>query len=176
MSGPFNFDAEKATEALIYVARRVRDSDMYVTLKVIYCADKNHLHKYGRFVFGDTHGALTHGPVPLGAYAIVKGVRGDEDGLSFEAASAAMQMTGNTITVSRDADSDVFSATDLECLDQAIEEYGRLSFGQLKSRTHDDAYNATSAGAAIATAAIASMRKNPTALVQHLSDPSPDRL
>jgi uncharacterized phage-associated protein len=170
--GPFQFDPEKATEALLYVARRVRDQDLYTTLKVLYLADKHHLHRYGRFIFGDAHHALPHGPVPQGAYDILKWLRGDS-GHRYDPARKALRVEGNTINALRDAEIDVFSASDLECLDQAIEEFGRLPFSELKRKTHDSAYKATPPCGQIAVEAIAALSDDPVPLIQHLADPHP---
>lgn len=174
--GAFPFDPEKATEALIYVARRVRDSDMYRTLKILYLADKTHLHRYARFIFGDTHAALDHGPVPQGAYDILKFVRGStKGGFELERARRLINLQGNAIETARDADTDVFSKTDLECLDEAIKAAGWLSFQELKDLTHDAAYKATRAYGEMDVAAIAAMAENPTELIQHLAERHPDR-
>ncbi len=170
--GPFKFDPEKATEALLYVARRVRDQDLYATLKVLYLADKHHLHRYGRFIFGDAHHALPHGPVPQGAYDILKWLRGDS-GNRYEPARGALRVDGNTVVALREAETDVFSVSDLECLDQAIEEFGRLTFSELKRRTHDAAYRATPRCGEIAVEAIAALSDDPVPLIQHLADPHP---
>jgi uncharacterized phage-associated protein len=173
--GPLPFDPEKATEALLYVSRRVRGADLYKTLKVLYLADKNHLHRYGRFIFGDRHFALDHGPVPQGAYDIIKGVRKSLGGIDFEPARRCIQMNGNVIAATRDGNMEVFSNSDLECLNEAIEIAGRLTFQQLKDLTHDEAYNATRAYGEMDIAAIAAMAEEPSALIQHLADPHPDR-
>ncbi len=165
MDGPFNFDPEKATEALLYVAART-GGDMYVTLKLLYLADKCHLHRFGRFIFGDQYYALPHGPVPDGAYGIVKRARQPEGALSFK-------LVGNQIVPSREADADAFSASDLECLDEAIRDFGRLSFSEIKQLTHDAAYRATTANGAMAVSAIAAMADDPVALLQHLAEAHP---
>ena len=170
--GPFQFDPEKATEALLYVARRIRGQDLYTTLKVLYVADKHHLHRYGRFIFGDAHHALPHGPVPQGAYDILKWLRGDS-GRRYEPAREALRVEGNTVMALRDAETDVFSVSDLECLNQAIEEFGRLPFSELKRKTHDEAYKATPHCGQIAVEAIAALSDDPVPLIQHLADPHP---
>ena len=175
--GPFQFDPEKATEALLYVAARVRGNDLYTTLKVLYLADKYHLHRYGRFIFGDSHHALPKGPVPQGAYDIIKWVRGDANGFRYEPAEQAMRIAGNSVLPQRDADTDIFSASDLECLNEAIGEFGRLPFGKLKEITHDAAYKATPACAEISVAAIAALADDSVrvTLIQHLADPHPGK-
>lgn len=165
MPGPFQFNAEKATEALLYVTSRT-GGDMYVTLKLLYLADKCHLHRFGRFIFGDRYYALPHGPVPDGAYAIVKRARQPEGAASFTVAA-------NQIVPSRSADLDVFSASDIECLDEAVRDFGRLSFNEIKQLTHDAAYSATTPNGLIAVSAIAALAEDPAALLQHLADSHP---
>ena len=174
--GPFIFDPEKATEAILYVSSRVH-GDMYATLKLLYLADKLHLHRYGRFLFGDAHYALPHGPVPQGVYDIVKFVRGSSGQSSvraYEPARTAFAMDGNSIRALRDVDLSVFSSSDEECLDEVIATFGTERFNDLKVATHDAAYEATSHCNRITPAAIASMSDDPAALIQYLADMAPD--
>ena len=112
----------------------------------------------------------------MGAYDILKVVRAS-NGVTIRFASAckSMRVQGNKIDTMRDADTDVFSASDLECLNEAIKIAAPLSFEQLKSLSHDDAYKATRAYGTMDIAAIAALGENATALIQHLSDPHPDR-
>ena len=63
----------KALETLVYLANK--DQRQYWVLKAIYLADKEHLQKYGRQMFGDRYIAMKLGPVPSLAYDIVKSVR-----------------------------------------------------------------------------------------------------
>jgi hypothetical protein len=86
-----------------------------------------------------------------------------------------LKVEGNTVTALRDADMDVFSVSDLECLEEAIADFGRLSFNELKALTHDEAYRATRPSGEIDIAAIAALADKPAALIQHLADPHPDR-
>jgi hypothetical protein len=173
--GPFTFDPEKATEALLYVATNI-GGDMYTTLKALYVADKLHLHRYGRFVYGDEHCALPYGPVPQGAYDLVKYVRGVTDRSVYEypPARQAFALAGNEIRPLRAPDTSVFSDSDEECLDEAIRTLRGSDFGSVKAATHDAAYNATNHCHRIAPAAIASMSEHSTALIQYLADPAPD--
>jgi uncharacterized phage-associated protein len=175
MSRPFQFDKEKAIEALLYVAPRVRGGDMYTTLKLLYLADKCHLHRYGRFIFGDRHWRLQYGPVPSGAYDLVKEARGENFGRDAQAIRALLNVQGNSLHPTREADRDVFSKSDLECLDEAIRESGTLSFSQMRALTHDAAFNATVEGQEISPFAIAALADNPASLLQHLSNAHPDR-
>jgi uncharacterized phage-associated protein len=120
--GPHTFDPEKATEAILFVADRAR-GDMYATLKLLYLADKLHLHRYGRFLFGDEHYALPYGPVPQGAYDLVKYVRGTSNEVEYPPAREAFVLEGNTIRTLRDVDTSVFSDSDEECLNEVLDRF-----------------------------------------------------
>ncbi|MHB8409536.1 MAG: Panacea domain-containing protein [Acidiferrobacterales bacterium] len=153
------FLSEKAQQALLYVAGKLPEHrNMYKVLKVIYFADKQHLFDYGRFIFGDSYIAMQHGPVPSGAYNMVKRVK-------LEHARPDCECDGALFTVREDdtieplvqPDLLCFSKSDLECLDKAIEECRPLTFGQLKSRSHDEAYNAADDNDIISIESIAAM-------------------
>ena len=173
----FTFDADKALEAIIYVASRAR-TDLYGTLKLLYVADKLHLERYGRFMFGEAYSAMEWGPVPSNAYDIVKYVRGDRPHCRIERAREAFKMSGNDFILFRDADLDELSRTEVTCLDEAIAEHGKNDFAGFKRLTHDAAWSAAWRGASkgsapIAVESIASQLLRAQELIQHLSDPSP---
>ena len=130
----FKFDSRKAVEVLLYIAERVRDT--YHALKVLYFADKEHLARYGRLICGDTYIAMDHGPVPSGAYDLVKQARSAESLAPLVNADCAFSVVNYYIVPKRQPDLDLLSDSDVECLDAAIERYGRLSFGELKEISH----------------------------------------
>ncbi|MFA7087310.1 MAG: hypothetical protein WC145_11645 [Aliarcobacter sp.] len=57
------FDPEKALTVWIYIAERVDDHrGMY---HLLYQADKLHLERYGRLIYGERYVAGEDGPVPV---------------------------------------------------------------------------------------------------------------
>lgn len=168
------FDAEKAIEEILYIAKYAPDPDIYRILKIMYFADKKHLEKYGRFICNDTYIAMNNGPVPSEAYDIIKHVRGDgyhpcidEYALkSFE----VKPKPDNRIIPSRDADSDLLSASDKECLDESIKQYGSLSFDELKKLSHDKAYESADQNDEIPIEAIAATLADGDLLVKYLTE------
>ena len=148
------FNARKAIEVMLYVAERVRD--MYSLLKIMYFADQKHLAKYGRLISGDSYIAMNYGPVPSGAYDIIKYVRGDGFFTIDEPAKEAFQVQGReTILPLRRADTELLSDSDMECLDEAIKQYGSLSFKELRERSHDQAFLSASHNGVISLEVIA---------------------
>ena len=132
----FPFDVEKATEVLLYISSRC--PDMYTALKILYFADKYHLARYGRSICGGSYAALKHGPVPSEAYDMIQFVRGDGWYCFDSRVSDALALEGNTIVGRRPADLTYLSESDREALDQAIGQYGPMSFGHLKAVSHAD--------------------------------------
>jgi ABC-type branched-subunit amino acid transport system ATPase component len=53
MSIRTKFDTEKAMEAILYIAKRVKIPTFHTISKIFYFADQIHILKYGRFITGD---------------------------------------------------------------------------------------------------------------------------
>lgn len=147
---------------------------MYKTLKLIYLADKLHLEKYGCLIFGSRYSALPFGATPSEAYDIIKCARGDERAnCHIRNVRNEFTVEGNNIRPSREPQMDVFSKSDIQCLDEAVEKYGHLSFGELKGLAHGKDYQATAPNSTIRLETIASTLPNAAELIQHLADPHP---
>jgi uncharacterized phage-associated protein len=128
----FQFDRRKAIEAILYLARKVSDSDIYGICKLLYLVDKTSLEKYGRFIFGESYFAMKEGATPSNAYDLLK-----------EAAQAPineLQVEGNQVIALREAHLDYLSESDIECLDQIISVYGKVPNWSRAIDAHDDAW------------------------------------
>ena len=112
---------------------------MYNVLKVLFYADKDHLEKHGRLICGDRYVAMKHGPVPSGAYNMVKSVRDDSPYEANPRIAEVLTMSGYTITSSREPNLKILSQSEIESLDFAIDEYGHLSFNKLETLSHQEA-------------------------------------
>jgi len=128
----FEFDQAKAIEAILYLAQRVSESDRYGICKLLYLVDKTSLEKYGRFIFGETYYAMEEGATPSNAYDLLKeAARAVVDGLKVE---------GNQVIALRNPNLDCLSESDIECLDQAIDAYGKLPNWRRGQDAHDEAW------------------------------------
>lgn len=128
----FQFNQEKAIEAILYLAQRVTDADVYGISKLLYLVDKTSLEKYGRFVFGESYAAMKEGPVPSNAYDLLK--------LATKEPVNGLLVKGNQIVSLRDPDLDLLSESDIECLDQIILVYGHVPNWFRARDAHDDAW------------------------------------
>jgi hypothetical protein len=155
----FEFDEEKAIEAILYITKIVKDK--YKALKILYLADLIHLEKYGRLIYGDEYARLDHGITPSKSYDLVKsqGVHNKD-----------FVVKGNNIINSREPNLDYLSKTDVQCLDASIEENKDLSFQELKKKTHDDdiIYNASNCQHFVSITDLVKGVKNSEEISRHL--------
>jgi len=128
----FQFNQTKAIEAILYLAQKVSNSDIYGICKLLYLVDKTSLEKYGRFVFGESYYAMKEGPTPSHAYDLLKRVA--------KAPVYGLKAEGNQISPLRNPDLDCLSESDIECLDQIIGVYGHVPNWLRSKDAHDDAW------------------------------------
>lgn len=122
---------KKAVEVVLYIAQNAPIPDVYHIGKILYFADKLHLERYGRQINGDTYCAFDYGPAPSETLDLM-----NEHKLVFKREQ-------NLIIPHREASEDFLSESDIECLDESIDKYGKLSFEALKKASHDNAYDKT---------------------------------
>ncbi len=177
MITPFVFDEDVAIEVILYIAHRVFDPTFHRISKIMYFADKTHLERYGRFICGDNYVAMQHGSVPSFTYDILKVRRFEHHPHPiYKKIKSAFRVDEYTVTPLREADSDCLSDSDIECLDEAIEKYGRMSFSELTQNSHDAAWKAVDENDFIEIEHIVNTFENSTALLEHLRDPHPNEI
>lgn len=164
------FDHKKAVEIILYVAHNAPNPDIYHVLKLIYFADKSHLQQYGRLLCNDSYVAMNNGPVPSGAYDIVKHIRGDGYAHFDDCFAESFELQGNKICPLKEPELDLLSDSDIECLNEAIKEYGHLSFGKLKNLSHDEAFKSADQDDFISLEAITGTLEDGDLLLKHLQE------
>lgn len=128
----FQFNQTKAVEAILYLAQKVSDSDIYGICKLLYLVDKTSLEKYGRFIFGESYFAMKEGPTPSNVYDLLK--------QAAKAPVYGLKLEGNQVIPLRNPDLDYLSESDIECLDQIISVYGKVPNWLRARDAHDDAW------------------------------------
>jgi len=152
----------KILEAFAYIGTRAPKKNEYNVLKVFYLADKAHMERYGRFIFEDNYSAMAKGPVPSIAYDLIKAIR--TNGQIPYSLTSPIQIQGqHEVTPLRDADEDVFSGSDLECIDEVLELSATQDLGDL---SHDDAWKKTDRNSMIPIELILSTLPNSDALLE----------
>ena len=117
---------------------------------------------------------MQYGPIPSGVYDLLKSVKN-----SFSFPGEAQQDQPFTIKTKfivsplRLPDLEWLSSSEIVCLDEAIANYGYLSFGELTELSHDVAWHSTPVNEEIKIEAIVASIGNPDGLLEHLQNPNP---
>jgi len=151
-------------EAFAYIAERApaHRQNMYNVLKVFYLADKLHMERYGRFIFDDSYSAMRRGPVPSCAYDLMKAIKQGQ-ALPQEAESPVAVGQDHMVEPLRQADEDLFSGSDLICIDEIIDLSETEDLGDL---SHDNAWEQTERNRMMPMEAILSTLQNSDALIE----------
>jgi hypothetical protein len=132
----FKFSAEKARNAIEWMLSERESLDLHSILKACYFADKAHLNKHGRPIFGAVYRAMRFGPVALEIYEMLKGepywlceIKADE---------FPWRLERHTVKRVRNArpDTSALSKSDLDELTVAFHKSLSLNFDERTSATH----------------------------------------
>lgn len=129
---------KKATQALNYLARK-KDGKIInkmKAIKLIYLADRLHLRKYGRPIIGDIYWAMKLGPVGSCAKRVAE-LDVPESFLSYtrEYIQPADDKKQSFKSL-KSADTDLFSETDIECLESVYSAFGDRDQFELAELSH----------------------------------------
>jgi len=168
----FQFNQAKAVEAILYLAPKVSDSDIYGICKLLYLVDKTSLEKYGRFIFGESYSAMVGGATPSNIYDLFKRAR--------QAPINGIKVEGNQVVVQREPDLDCLSESDIECLEQIISIYGNVPNWRRGDDAHDDAWRkawdkrGSKESVSMPIESIVELLANPDDLIDYLSNRNAD--
>ena len=139
-----NYDSKKLTELVLFILGKTGGVDFYHAFKILYFAEMKHLAKWGSGIVPDEFCALKYGPVPTQLYDAVKELDRPRMTLSEEL-SEVIQFAGedapNVLLPKREANLKFLSKSEIEALEQSLEENKSLTFGQLMRKSHDEAWD-----------------------------------
>ena len=133
----FNFDFKKATQALNYLAMNFGGKiNKMQAIKLIYFADRYHLRKYGRPVTNDEYVAMEYGSVGSKTKDIAENTT-FLDKIESEYSTRYIKNPDQyDIQSINEVDMDVFSDSDTEALDFAINNLRRFDQYDLAKISH----------------------------------------
>ncbi len=139
-----DFDSKKLTELVLYILCKTGGVDFYHAFKILYFAEMKHLAKWGSGIVPDEFCALKYGPVPTHLYDAVKELPNPQMRLSEDLAEV-VQFAGedapNVLLPKREANMNFLSKSEVDALNEAIAENESLTFGQLRRKSHDAAWD-----------------------------------
>lgn len=133
----FRFAAAKARAAVQWMLQEARPDllDLHTILKTCYFADKDHLNRWGRPIFGASYRAMRFGPVPVEIYEMLKGEPYWLAELGAE--RYPWSLRGYRVQGENEpADLGELSKSDFEALCAAFKRARGMSFDQRTAATH----------------------------------------
>ncbi len=143
---PIPISDETKIHVILFIANKLIKSDIspdiYKILKIIYFAEEEHLKITGRTICDDIFIAMKDGPVPSKTYDIIKSVKRDADIYSIEGLEKYFYFKNPYYIIPNiEADLSKLSESNICALKKSIAENNRLTFSELKRKSHDEAYN-----------------------------------
>ncbi len=131
------FDSQKSIEAILYIAQQT--TNLFNIIKTLYYADKLHLESYGSLITSDRYVAMDDGPVPSGAYELIKEVRGDAIVATGAHPETAFEIKKQNQVIPRRAPNlEYLSEADVECLQTAVAKYAKMDPKELWSLVREE--------------------------------------
>lgn len=131
------YQRQKLKEVILYVLNKTGSVSYYMLMKILFCAERANLIKWGDQMTDLKFYALEHGPVPFPLYNFICNQK-KGDGNSF---SDIFQFEDEyNIHPQREADFQYLSKSDIESLDMGIEELAGKNYKEVEDYLHDDIY------------------------------------
>ena len=130
------FDLKKTISAVAFLAKRDGQLNMFLSLKMLYLADKKALESWGKTITGDKMVSMPKGPALSTVYDLFKGV-GEVENLN-EWNSYFGETVNNKITLLKDAEIGELSQDEIEALAGAraeVESYAPWSVADWLHKT-----------------------------------------
>lgn len=147
-----DFDIRKVANALIFfIDKKVYSLTKTKFIKMMFFADKLHLEKYGRSIFGDTYRKLPKGPVPTLTYSVIDSVAAEScdnedvedlvNGFSeYISVSCKPNKKGFAMTVfdkKSEFNEKIFSKSEIEVLNVIADKYKDFTVNNIIDATHE---------------------------------------
>lgn len=142
----FKFAPEKACAAIQWMLEKQQTVDLHTLLKSCYFADKKHLNKYHRPIFGARYRAMRFGPVPLEIYDMAK--EGPLWLAELGRARYPWRIDGHQLRRrgNERADLGALSKTDLKALEWGFDKSRSMTFNERTAATHGRDWQAAELG------------------------------
>nr|WP_052231897.1 Panacea domain-containing protein [Methylobacterium sp. ZNC0032] len=142
----FKFAAKKAAAAVLWMVDEKPGIDLHSLLKACYFADKWHLNRHRRPVFGATYKAMKFGPVPLEIYEMAKGEMYYLPEIG--ATEYPWRISGYSLHRSGNAHPDLeeLSDSDFRAIERGLRKSVSMNFDERTAATHGPDWQAAELG------------------------------
>ena len=132
------YQNQKIKEVILYILSQTGIISYYNLMKIMFCAERRNLVRWGDPITSLQYYARKHGPVPLSVYYKIKQEKkGEPSDLS-----EILSMEGEfSITAKRTPDMQYLSVSDKESLDYAIQELKDMNYKEIEKYLHESVYD-----------------------------------
>lgn len=131
------YENKKVMEAILYVLNKTGIISYFMLMKILFCADRANLKKWGDPVTCLVYYAREHGPVPVSVYQAIKYPKPERD---FDFSDTLERIGMYDVKPLRKADENYLSQTDKESLDYAINELKGKDYKEIEKYLHEAVY------------------------------------
>jgi len=128
----FQFDLDKAIEAMSFIVGALGAIEKVKLLKLLYIADREHFLAYGHPITGDRLSAMRWGPLPSACLDALNGQSWPVADKAFE----YIHVSDNTVTRKRDPGVGLLSETEILVLREVLTVHGHKERWKLVGETH----------------------------------------
>lgn len=140
MKVDFDFKTEKTIEVILYIIQKMGEKNILIKklLRLIYLADITHLEMWGRTITGDHYMSDKDGNFPAGTTLMIYSYKTIEP-VAFE----VDENFRDYLIALRKPDILHMSESDIECIDNTLNNYGKLPNWHLRKLSQDAAWEKT---------------------------------
>lgn len=131
-------EEQKVKEVILYILSQTGSTSYYNLMKIMFCAERWNLVKWGDPITNLQYYARKHGPVPLSVYNKIKK---EKKGTSSDLSEILLMVGEFNVSPKREPDMEYLSITDKESIDHAINELKDMDYKQIEAYLHEDVYD-----------------------------------
>ena len=131
------YENQKVTEAILYILNKTGVISYFMLMKILFCADRANLKRWGDPVTCLIYYAREHGPVPVSVYQAIKYPKPERD---FDFSGTLERVGEYDVRALRKADENYLSTTDKESLDYGIKELQGKDYKEIEKYLHEEVY------------------------------------
>lgn len=132
------YENQKVTEAILYILNKTGIISYFMLMKILFCADRANLKRWGDPVTSLAYYAREHGPVPVSVYQAIKYPKPERD---FDFSGTLERVGEYDVKPLRKADENYLSKTDMESLDYGISELQGKDYKEIEKYLHGEVYD-----------------------------------
>ena len=131
------YENQKVTEAILDILNKTGVISYFMLMKILFCADRANLKRWGDPVTCLVYYAREHGPVPVSVYQAIKYPKPERD---FDFSDTLERVGEYNVKPLRLSDENYLSQTDKESLDYAISELQGKDYKEIEKYLHEEVY------------------------------------